>query len=234
MRSGTSAAKLRASECDDRRRPPGHHLPCATSRRVSPAHLRRRGSQAPLIPKQQVTLCTCSEERGTQRASPRPGRRSVRARRTDARRGLPPLRRSRPAQLGRPDSRRHLSRSPGTRSTCSRARPRARSPGGGTRRAAPPRLRCRHARSGRPRGRRSGPGSSPPPVGFASPGSQPPSVRHSSRIAGPPARWMAPSTPPPPSSAGLAAFTIASTSCSVMSPMTSSITRRRAVGSTRG
>ena len=35
---------------------------------------------------------------------------------------------------------------------------------------------------------------------------------------GPPARWMAPSTPPPPSSDSLAALTIASTTCSVMSP----------------
>ncbi len=47
---------------------------------------------------------------------------------------------------------------------------------------------------------------------------------HSSRIDGPPARWIAPSTPPPPSSVGLAAFTIASTLWRVMSPRTSSIT----------
>src|SRR5689334_10924714 len=63
-------------------------------------------------------------------------------------------------------------------------------------------------------------GRSPAPVAFASPGSQPPSRRHSARIAGPPARWIAPSTPPPPRSDGFAAFTIASTSCSVMSPTT--------------
>src|SRR5919204_1182034 len=56
------------------------------------------------------------------------------------------------------------------------------------------------------------------------PGWQPPSSRHSARIDGPPARWMAPSTPPPPSSVEFAALTIASTSCSVMSPTTSSIT----------
>src|SRR5687768_6796533 len=40
----------------------------------------------------------------------------------------------------------------------------------------------------------------------------------SSRMAGPPRRWMAPSTPLPPISEEFAAFTTASTSCSVMSP----------------
>src|SRR3954471_6604813 len=63
-------------------------------------------------------------------------------------------------------------------------------------------------------------GSRPAPVAFASPVAQPPSSRHSSRIAGPAARWIAPSTPPPPSSDELAAFTIASTVCSVRSPCT--------------
>src|SRR5881296_2057214 len=67
-------------------------------------------------------------------------------------------------------------------------------------------------------------GSRPPRVSLASPVTQPPSVRHSARISGPPARWMAPSTPPPPSSDELAAFTMASTSCVVMSPATISIT----------
>ena len=47
--------------------------------------------------------------------------------------------------------------------------------------------------------------------------------RHSARIAGPPTRWMAPSTPPPPRSDEFAALTIASTACSVMSPCTISI-----------
>jgi hypothetical protein len=47
--------------------------------------------------------------------------------------------------------------------------------------------------------------------------------RHSSRMAPPPFRWMAPSTPPPPKSEELAAFTTASTRSSVMSPRTSSI-----------
>src|SRR5204863_98801 len=42
-------------------------------------------------------------------------------------------------------------------------------------------------------------GSRPPRVSLASPVTQPPSVRHSARISGPPARWMAPSTPPPAS-----------------------------------
>src|SRR6266849_5380258 len=64
--------------------------------------------------------------------------------------------------------------------------------------------------------------SRPPPVTTACPVGQPPCVarieRHSSRICGPPARWIAPSTPPPPRREGLAAFTIASVSCLVMSP----------------
>jgi hypothetical protein len=37
-------------------------------------------------------------------------------------------------------------------------------------------------------------------------------------IDGPPARWIAPSTPPPPASALFAAFTIASAAKPVMSP----------------
>ncbi len=45
----------------------------------------------------------------------------------------------------------------------------------------------------------------------ASPVGQPPSARHSSSNSGPAARWIAPSTPPPPSSDVLAALTIAST-----------------------
>lgn len=45
----------------------------------------------------------------------------------------------------------------------------------------------------------------------------------SCRMAGPPALWMAPSTPPPPRSARLAALTIASTRCWVMSPWTTVI-----------
>src|SRR6185436_9775520 len=44
------------------------------------------------------------------------------------------------------------------------------------------------------------------------------SARHSARIAAPPFRWIAPSTPPPPRSDELAALTIASTACCVMSP----------------
>src|SRR5437867_10701023 len=38
----------------------------------------------------------------------------------------------------------------------------------------------------------------PAPVIRASPVGQPPIFRHSSMIVGPPVRWMAPSTPPPP------------------------------------
>src|ERR1700759_287510 len=58
---------------------------------------------------------------------------------------------------------------------------------------------------------------------LASPVAQPRSVRHSANNSGPAARWMAPSTPPPPSSDALAAVTIASTPSLVMSEtMTSS------------
>src|SRR5438067_9395636 len=71
----------------------------------------------------------------------------------------------------------------------------------------------------------------PAPVALASPVSQPPSRRHSASSSGPAARWIAPSTPPPPSRLEFAAFTIASTDCSVMSPRTASICTRRRVGS---
>src|SRR5882672_1377801 len=57
----------------------------------------------------------------------------------------------------------------------------------------------------------------------ASPVGQPPSVRHSARSSGPAARWMAPSTPPPPNRLSLAALTMASTSRRVMSPSTTSM-----------
>ena len=63
-------------------------------------------------------------------------------------------------------------------------------------------------------------------VTFASPGSQPPSSRHSARSRGPAARWIAPSTPPPPRSVELAAFTIASTASVVISPRSASIRSR--------
>ena len=49
---------------------------------------------------------------------------------------------------------------------------------------------------------------------------------HSSSNAGPAARWIAPSTPPPPSSVSLAALTIASTARVVMSPCQTSIFMR--------
>src|SRR5262247_4765566 len=51
----------------------------------------------------------------------------------------------------------------------------------------------------------------------ASPVGQPPSVRHSASSSGPAARWIAPSTPPPPSKLELAALTMASTARRVMS-----------------
>src|SRR5216110_836412 len=62
-----------------------------------------------------------------------------------------------------------------------------------------------------------------PRVIFASPGRQPPRVRHSASNSVPAARWIAPSTPPPPRSVVFAAFTIASTSSFVMSPRAISI-----------
>src|SRR5262249_3725536 len=43
-------------------------------------------------------------------------------------------------------------------------------------------------------------------------------------ILGPPARWIAPSTPPPPANRLLAALTMASVAWPVMSPVTSSST----------
>src|SRR5579883_2959099 len=58
----------------------------------------------------------------------------------------------------------------------------------------------------------------PAPVATALPVGERPILRHSSMMLGPPARWMAPSTPPPPASAELAALTMASASTLVMSP----------------
>src|SRR6185437_6891048 len=51
----------------------------------------------------------------------------------------------------------------------------------------------------------------------ASPVGQPPSLRHSAKSSGPAARWIAPSTPPPPKREVFAALTIASTASVVMS-----------------
>src|ERR1700687_3861412 len=65
-----------------------------------------------------------------------------------------------------------------------------------------------------------------PRVSRASPGAQPPSVRHSASSSGPAARWIAPSTPPPPSSEALAALTMASTISRVMSPSSTWIRSR--------
>src|SRR6185437_5186883 len=55
---------------------------------------------------------------------------------------------------------------------------------------------------------------------LAVPGGVPPSVRVSWSSPGPAARWIAPSTPPPPSSDEFAALTIASTRSVVMSART--------------
>src|ERR1700722_4264448 len=60
-------------------------------------------------------------------------------------------------------------------------------------------------------------GSRYPSVIFAPPVSQPFRVRHSARSSGPAARWIAPSTPPPPSRVLLAALTMASSASVVMS-----------------
>src|SRR5665648_794010 len=71
--------------------------------------------------------------------------------------------------------------------------------------------------------------SSPAPVATASPTGRPPgrpvrrTSRHSARSAGPAAAWIAPSTPPPPSSEEFAALTMASTRSVVMSPRTASM-----------
>src|SRR5208337_2480131 len=53
-----------------------------------------------------------------------------------------------------------------------------------------------------------------------------------SRMAGPPARWIAPSTPPPPSREELAAFTMASVRSRLISPGPVT-TRRRSASDTR-
>src|SRR6516164_850862 len=60
-------------------------------------------------------------------------------------------------------------------------------------------------------------------VAIASPGPHGAIAAPASSSRGPAARWIAPSTPPPPSRDSLAAVTIASASCAVMSPSTTSI-----------
>ena len=60
----------------------------------------------------------------------------------------------------------------------------------------------------------------PAVVMTAFPVGQPPIRRHCCMMVGPPARWIAPSTPPPPASLLFAALTIASVDFLVMSPTT--------------
>ncbi len=74
-------------------------------------------------------------------------------------------------------------------------------------------------------------GSSPAVVHPASPVASPFGNRatQSCSTAGPPARWIAPSTPPPPRIRLFAAFTTASTCCFVMSPRTALIVGTRPV-----
>src|ERR1700742_2759423 len=69
-------------------------------------------------------------------------------------------------------------------------------------------------------------GSRYPRVILASPVLQPPRRRHSCTNSGPAARWIAPSTPPPPSSDEFAALTMASTARVVMSARRISIMSR--------
>ena len=69
-----------------------------------------------------------------------------------------------------------------------------------------------------------------PGVIRASPVGQPPIAAQACASSGPAARWMAPSTPPPPAKRLFAALTIASTSSAVMSPST---TRIRATATAR-
>src|SRR5579871_742110 len=63
-----------------------------------------------------------------------------------------------------------------------------------------------------------------PGVATASPVAQRPISRQAAcSRSHPAARWIAPSTPPPPARCSLAALTTASTSCRAMSPLTASI-----------
>src|SRR6185437_4709073 len=62
-----------------------------------------------------------------------------------------------------------------------------------------------------------------PRVSRASPAGQPPSARHSCSSPGPAARWIAPSTPPPPRRLEFAALTIASSASVVMSVWSASM-----------
>ena len=62
------------------------------------------------------------------------------------------------------------------------------------------------------------------PVARVPPGSSRLRSRNAAMSSGPAARWMAPSTPPPPMSMELAALAMASVSERVMSPCTSSMT----------
>src|SRR5262245_15416090 len=57
-----------------------------------------------------------------------------------------------------------------------------------------------------------------PAVIRASPGGHPPSLRHAASSSGPAASWIAPSTPPPPNNAELAALTMGSALSAVMAP----------------
>src|SRR5258705_13528565 len=63
-------------------------------------------------------------------------------------------------------------------------------------------------------------GSRPAVVATALPVGQVANAASSRMMVGPPARWMAPSTPPPPAREELAALAMASTGILVMSPST--------------
>jgi len=139
------------------------------------------------------------------------------------------------ADLGDGDLRRHLSREAVNAGGDRREGDRAKASVAGERQTGPVATR---QMSGSPTSppRQIGPtvwmtcpaGKRYPRVSRASPGGQPPSVRHSASSSGPAARWIAPSTPPPPSSEVLAALTIASTVSRVMSPSSIRIRPRSA------
>ena len=154
--------------------------------------------------------------------SPRSSRRS-RAPGARPRPARPPPPRPRCASPARAETRKRPWRWPGRRSSGARALPRGASPPGSSARAASSSPAAPPVQTGPTAWMTYRAGRPWPPVSFASPGRAPPSARHSSSRPGPAARWIAPSTPPPPRSEALAAFTIASTSSRVMSPCTTVI-----------
>ena len=207
------------------------HLESSPSARPSGASTGRRRARSPAL---RSWIQSVTRERGLEGAVRLRGRRARSAppRRRGARRALPASPRSRSSPPRRADSRRRPRRSRGTRRGGSPAARRARSRGDSRRRAARAR-RVAAAPDGPTAWMTWLASRSPPEVIFASPVWQPPSTRHSASSCGPAARWIAPSTPPPPSRFSLAALTIASASgsvvmsprCSVMRPTGATVRR---------